>query len=69
MPGYSGTLCPDIPDLEPENSGIAGNFTRRLFIVVSLILMIFVGFLEQNYHVKHMWIKVPLDSTVFLYSI
>jgi hypothetical protein len=41
---YSGTLCPDIPDHEPDNPGIIGNFTRRLFIVVGLILIVFCRF-------------------------
>jgi hypothetical protein len=52
LSGYSGTLCPDIPDYEPDNPGITGNFTRRLFIVVGLILMVFVGSLEHNYHIN-----------------
>jgi hypothetical protein len=50
--GYSETLCLDIPDYEPDNPGITGNFTRRLFLVVGLILMVFVGSLEHNYHVN-----------------
>jgi hypothetical protein len=45
MSGYSGRLCPDIP-------GLARDFTRRLFIVVGLILMVFVGSFEHNYHVN-----------------
>jgi hypothetical protein len=45
MSGYFGHLCPDI-------LGLAGDFTRRLFIVVGLILMVFVGSLEHNYHVN-----------------
>jgi hypothetical protein len=52
LSGYSGTLCPNIPDYELDNSGIIRNFTRRLFIVVGLILMVFVGSLEHNYHVN-----------------
>jgi hypothetical protein len=52
LSGYSGTLCPDIPDYEPDNPGLTGNFTRRLFLVVDLILMAFVGYLEHNYHVN-----------------
>jgi hypothetical protein len=44
LPRYSGTLCPDIPDYEPDNPGITGNFTRKLFIVVGLILMVFRRF-------------------------
>ncbi|PUZ44853.1 hypothetical protein GQ55_8G164200 [Panicum hallii var. hallii] len=44
LSGYSGTLCSDIPDHEPDNPGITGNFTRRLFIVVGLILMVFCRF-------------------------
>jgi hypothetical protein len=52
LSGYSGTLCPDISDHEPDNPGITGNFTRRLFIVVGLILMVFVGSLEHNYHIN-----------------
>jgi hypothetical protein len=44
LSGYSETLCPDIPDCEPDNPGITGNFTRRLFIVVGLILMVFRRF-------------------------
>jgi hypothetical protein len=44
LSGYSGTLCPDIPDYEPDNPGITGNFTRRQFIVVSLILIVFCRF-------------------------
>jgi hypothetical protein len=50
--GYSGTLCPDIPNYETDNPGITGNFTRRLFIVVGLILMVFVDSLKHNYHVN-----------------
>jgi hypothetical protein len=52
LSGYSRTLCPDIPGYEPDKLGITGNFTRRLFIVVGLILMVFVGSLEHNYHVN-----------------
>jgi hypothetical protein len=52
LSGYSRTLCPDIPDYEPDNPGITGNFIRRLFLVVDLILMAFVGSLEHNYHVN-----------------
>jgi hypothetical protein len=52
LSGYSGTLCPDIPDYEPDNPDITGNFTRRLFIVIGLIIMIFVASLEHNYHVN-----------------
>jgi hypothetical protein len=52
LPGYSGTLCPDIPDYEPDNPDITWNFTRRLFLVVDLILMAFVGSLEHNYHIN-----------------
>jgi hypothetical protein len=48
LSGYFGTLYPDILDYEPDNPGITGNFTRRLFIVVDLILMVFVGSLEHN---------------------
>jgi hypothetical protein len=33
LSGYSRTLYPDIPDYEPDNLGIIGNLTRRLFIV------------------------------------
>jgi hypothetical protein len=44
LSGYSGTLCPDIPDYEPDNPSITRNFTRRLFIVVGLILMVFRRF-------------------------
>jgi hypothetical protein len=44
LSGYSGTLCPDISDYEPDNPGITGNFTSRLFIVVGLILMVFYRF-------------------------
>jgi hypothetical protein len=49
---YSEALCPDIPDYEPDNPDITWNFTRRLFLVVGLILMIFVGSLEHNYHIN-----------------
>jgi hypothetical protein len=52
MSGNSGRLCPDIPDQFPETPGLAGNFITRLFIVVGLILIVFVGSLEHNYHVK-----------------
>jgi hypothetical protein len=52
LSGYSGTLCPNIPDYEPDNPGITRNFTRKLFIVVGLILMVFVGSLEHNYHIN-----------------
>jgi hypothetical protein len=45
-------LCLDIPNQDPDTPGLAGDFTRRLFIVVGLILMIFVGFFEHNYHVN-----------------
>jgi hypothetical protein len=69
LSGYSGTLCLDIPDHEPDNPGITGNFTRRLFIVVRLTLMVFVDSLEHNYHVNTCGSMVPLDSTAFLYSI
>jgi hypothetical protein len=51
MSGYSGYLCPDIPDQDPETPCLAWNFIRRLFIVVGLILMVFLGSLEHNYHV------------------
>jgi hypothetical protein len=44
LSGYSRALCPDIPDYEPDNPGITENFTRRLFIVVGLILMVFCRF-------------------------
>jgi hypothetical protein len=50
LSGYSGALYPDIPDYEPDNPDIAGNFTRRLFLVVGLILIAFVDSLEHNYH-------------------
>jgi hypothetical protein len=52
MSGYSGTLCPNIPDYEPDKPDITRNFTRRLFIVVGLILMVGVGSFEHNYHVN-----------------
>jgi hypothetical protein len=52
MFGYSGALCPDIPDHDPDTPGRARNFTRKLFIVVGLILMVFLGSLEHNYHVN-----------------
>jgi hypothetical protein len=59
MFGYFGFLYPDIPDQDPDTPdqdsdtpGLAGNFTRRLFIVVGLILKVFVGSLEHNYHVN-----------------
>jgi hypothetical protein len=52
MSGYLGHLCPDIPDQDPDTPGLIGNFTRRLFIVVGLILMVFIGSLEHNYHVN-----------------
>jgi hypothetical protein len=48
LSGYSGALCPDIPDYEPDNPDITWNFTRRLFLVVGLILMAFVGSLETT---------------------
>jgi hypothetical protein len=31
LSGHFGSLCLDIPDYEPDNPGITGNFTRRLF--------------------------------------
>jgi hypothetical protein len=52
LSGYSGALCPDIPDYEPDNPDITWNFTRRLFLVVGWILMAFVGSLEHNYHIN-----------------
>jgi hypothetical protein len=52
MSGYSGHLFSDIPDQDPGTPGSLGDFTRRLFIVVGLILMVFVGSLEHNYHVN-----------------
>jgi hypothetical protein len=48
-------ICPDtldILDQDPDTPGSAGDFTRILFIVVGLILMIFIGSLEHNYHVN-----------------
>jgi hypothetical protein len=50
--GYSEALCPGIPDYEPDNPDITCNFTRRLFLLVGLILMAFVGSLEHNYHIN-----------------
>jgi hypothetical protein len=44
LSGYSGILGPDIPDNEPDNPDITGNFTRRLFIEVGLILTVFCRF-------------------------
>jgi hypothetical protein len=52
MSGYSGHICPDIPNQYPDTPGSTGDFTRRLFIVVGLILMVFVDYLEYNYHVN-----------------
>jgi hypothetical protein len=52
MSGYSERLCLDIPDQDPDTPGLAGNFTRRLFIVVGLIVIVFVGSLEHKYHVN-----------------
>jgi hypothetical protein len=52
MSGYSRHPCLDIPDQDPDTPGFIGNFTRRLFIVVGLILIVFVGSLEHNYHVN-----------------
>jgi hypothetical protein len=69
LSGYSGTLCPDIPDYEPDNPSITGNFIRKLFIVVGLILMVFCRFSWAQLSRQHMWIRVSLDSTAFLYSI
>jgi hypothetical protein len=45
-------ICPDIPDQDLDTPDFAGNFTRRLFIVVGLILMVFIGSLEHNCHVN-----------------
>jgi hypothetical protein len=52
MSGYSGHPYPDISDQDPDTPGSAGDFTRRLFTMVGLILMVFVGSLEHNYHVN-----------------
>jgi hypothetical protein len=52
LSGYSERLCLDIPDQDPDTPGLAGNFTRRLFIVVGLIVIVFVGSLEHKYHVN-----------------
>jgi hypothetical protein len=43
LSGHSGPIS--------GNSGLAGNFIRRLFMV-GLILMIFIGSLEHNYHIN-----------------
>jgi hypothetical protein len=50
-------VCPDtsghyVQTFQTDNPSIIGNFTRKLFIVVGLILMIFVGSPEHNYHVN-----------------
>jgi hypothetical protein len=52
MYGYFRHLCLEIPDQDPDTPGLTGNFTRRLFIVVGLILIVFVGSLEHNYYVN-----------------
>jgi hypothetical protein len=44
MFGYSGHLYSGIPDQYPDTLGSAGDFTRRLFIVVGLTLMVFCRF-------------------------
>jgi hypothetical protein len=44
MSGYSGHLCLDIPDQYPDTLGSAGDFTRKLFIVVGLILIVICRF-------------------------
>jgi tetrahydromethanopterin S-methyltransferase subunit E len=62
LSGYSGSLCPDIPDYEPDSPDITWNFTRRLFLVVGLILMAFVVSLEHNYHILNFKIKTNSSS-------
>jgi hypothetical protein len=52
MSVYSGHHCLDIPDQDRDTPSFVGIFIRRLFIVVGLILMVFVGSLEHNYHVN-----------------
>jgi hypothetical protein len=37
--------------------------------VVSLILIVFCRFSWAQLPCQHLWIKVPRDSTAFLYSI
>jgi hypothetical protein len=73
LSGYSGALCTDIPDYEPDNPGIAWNFIRRLFLVIGLILMVFVGSFEHNYHVNTCGSKslliVRCSYTQFQYKI
>jgi hypothetical protein len=52
MTEYSGCLCPDIPDQDPDTPGLAVDFTRKLFIMVGLILIVFVDSLKHNCHVN-----------------
>jgi hypothetical protein len=52
LSGYSKHRGPDIPDYEPDSPDITWNFTGRLFLVVDLIVMAFVGSLVHNYHIN-----------------
>jgi hypothetical protein len=52
LSGYSRSQCPDIPDIKLDSPDKQRFFTRRLFLVVGLILMAFVGSLEHNYHIN-----------------